>query len=250
MKWTIYIPTKSRLKFQKTYELLRGSGIENIYLVVEPQEYDEAVGLGYPCIVLDKNDMGIRYARNWLLRYFESNGIERAVVIDDDITNLGVIGDNRYIYGCYLKDILKDAEKLPGLVTLKAYMEPDNFRSNIGYELYKGFFAVMIYNCIYIPKGFQIRDDGILEDYEQYIQLVLENNVKIYRLNKYFYSTQNCGSLGGNSENYDSELIEDMRKKALELYPEFMVENRNCHYKVSIDFKKFEEFVNHECIYK
>lgn len=238
----VYIPTKGRLDREWTYGLVKKAGLRGV-LVVEPQEYEEARGMGYDCISIDRDDGGVRYVRNWLLRYFESEGIESAAVIDDDVSAIGCVMDgHRLVYSEEnLVRVLDEASRLDGMVTVKAGLDRDMFDVAEDVRLNRGFYCVMVYNCRYLPKGFQIRDDGILEDYEQYIQLVLENGVKVYRLERYFYCTVNCGSnKGGNI--YDRDRIEAIKDRCLEMYPEFMRENRNSYYKVTLDNDRFDEY--------
>ena len=71
----IFIPTKGRLNNEKTYELLIKLGLKPI-IVVEPQEYSKAVEMGYNCLMLDKNNQGITYARNFILDYCRNNHIK------------------------------------------------------------------------------------------------------------------------------------------------------------------------------
>lgn len=80
----LFIPTKNRLDKPKTYNILKELGLSPIF-VIEPQEETKAKELGYNYILLDDNDRGITYARNFILNYCRQNNIIYAVVLDDDI---------------------------------------------------------------------------------------------------------------------------------------------------------------------
>lgn len=80
----LFIPSKNRLDKPKTYNILKDLGLNPI-LVIEPQEELQAKNLGFNYLLLDDNDRGITYARNFILNYCRNNNIEYAVMMDDDI---------------------------------------------------------------------------------------------------------------------------------------------------------------------
>ena len=212
--WTILIPSKNRLDKEITYNMLAKSGVIDrvpTYLVVEPQEYEEAKNKGFSCISLDKNDQGILYARNWILRYAEENNLEHICVIDDDISSIGIIDPDpdkpgeykRYYKKCYLEFALKTAERLDGLVGIPiAIWAHEGYKRILktepsGIDICGYFFQVMLYNMKYMPKGFQIRDDGTNDDLMQMMQLYFEHNVRFYNIYKYVYTSPTCGTNSG-----------------------------------------------------
>ena len=87
MKYSIYIPSKNRSLYCLTANLLRQDEVD-FKIVVEPQDaktYKERYG--EKVLVMDKNDAGIAYARNWIKRYSISEGEKYHWQIDDNIRN-------------------------------------------------------------------------------------------------------------------------------------------------------------------
>lgn len=80
----LFIPSKNRLDKPKTYNILKDLGLKPI-LVIEPQEENKAKELQFNYLLLNDNDKGITFARNFILNYCRKNNIEYAVMLDDDI---------------------------------------------------------------------------------------------------------------------------------------------------------------------
>ena len=80
----LFIPSKNRLDKPLTYNVLMELGLHPL-LVIEPQEEHIAKELNLNYLLLDDNDRGIIYARNFILNYCRKNNIEYAVMLDDDI---------------------------------------------------------------------------------------------------------------------------------------------------------------------
>ena len=86
LKYPIYIPSKGRPQLNSTIRTLQKSSIP-YRLVVEPQDYDSYCKVhGIENVVeLDKNDMGIWYARTYIKSYSQKLGEKRHWQLDDDI---------------------------------------------------------------------------------------------------------------------------------------------------------------------
>jgi len=85
-KYSIYIPSKGRAENCKTAEILEEEGLD-FKLVVEPQdseEYSKRFGK-VRCVVMDKNDQGVAYVRNWIKTYSKAHGEDHHWQIDDNI---------------------------------------------------------------------------------------------------------------------------------------------------------------------
>lgn len=80
-----YIPSKGRPK-TKTFTLLQASGFTT-YHFLEPQDYD-LYDVPNKVNIL-QNDKGITYVRNFMLDHAVANGVQFALVCDDDINSFG-----------------------------------------------------------------------------------------------------------------------------------------------------------------
>ena len=257
--WTILIPSKNRLDKEITYKLLAKQGILDrvpTYLVVEPQEYEEAQKKGFRCISLDKNDQGMLYCRNWMIRYAQENNLEHVCILDDDLKNIGIIDPDpdkpgkykRYVSDsngnkrCYLEFLLKTAERLDGMACIPYAPFADHFyetklkKEPSGIDICGYFYQVLLYNMKYMPKNFQIRDDGTIDDAEQLIQLTLENKVKIYKIYKYYFSSVPCGSnTGGMNSLKLHDKYDIWLENAKKLYGDLVRLDDSTIYKFRID---------------
>ena len=83
MDFVIAIPTKGRPKEQTAYDLLVPF-YKDVYLFVEPQDYDAYAEQGYPNLInIGANDMGVAFVRNRILEYFPD--VPYIIQSDDDI---------------------------------------------------------------------------------------------------------------------------------------------------------------------
>ena len=260
--WTILIPSKNRLDKEITYNMLAKSGVIDripTYLVVEPQEYEEALAKGYKCISLDKNDQGILYARNWILRYAFENNLEHLCVIDDDINTICMIDDDpnkpgqykRYYDKCYIEFLLATAERLDGMATIQQIsFAHTNYQRIIqkepsGIEIYSSFYQITLYNMKYMPKNFQIRDDGTNEDLMQMMQLFLEHDVKFYRITRFAYSAAAPGTNSGgmSSANIANNKYDHWHENAKKLYGDLVLPDENSPYKFKMNTVKLTKIM-------
>jgi hypothetical protein len=82
----IYITTKSRFNKCKTADLI--GNFKNLYLIVEPQEYED-YKKNYPdfnIVKLPYNNKGLSYARNFIKINTELKNISDYWLLDDDIS--------------------------------------------------------------------------------------------------------------------------------------------------------------------
>ena len=269
-KWTILIPSKNRLDKEITYNKMAAAGIIDrvpTYLVVEPQEYEEAKAKGFNCVSLDKNDQGILYARNWILRYAEENKLEHVCVMDDDIGDIGIIdpdgqtnipGEYRRYYKdskgnkkYYIEFLLETAEKLDGMASIPmALFAHETYKKILktepsGIDMFASFYQVMLYNMKYMPKGFQIRDDGTNEDIMQLMQLFLEHDVKFYRIYKYVFVAPKCGSNSGgmSSPNIVNNKYDHWHENAIKLYGDYIKPEKKTVYGFRINTPKLTKLM-------
>jgi hypothetical protein len=95
-----------------TYKLYNDAGIEALHFI-EPQDAEQYNGLKK--IIIDKNDAGLMYVRQYILDYARSNNLEYIIMSDDDITDFGISHNNKCITknGNILHDIFTKASSLP-----------------------------------------------------------------------------------------------------------------------------------------
>ena len=97
VKYTIYIPSKGRSKYGHTAKLLEDNGIENYFIVVEPQDYDDYLKKygAEKLIMLPENDRGIAYARTFIKKYSSDKGENFHWQMDDDMISYRLRIDNK-----------------------------------------------------------------------------------------------------------------------------------------------------------
>ncbi len=83
----IYITSKGRADVCKT--ALAIGKHKNTFIVVEPQELElyKNTMPDFNYLVLDANNMGLAYARNYIKKHSEQNNEDNYWVLDDDISN-------------------------------------------------------------------------------------------------------------------------------------------------------------------
>lgn len=94
----IYIPTKGRAGKCKTLESLLSEKNKNVIVVVEVQElkeYQEAYPEQQGWMILQDSDKGIAYARQSILRDARKRGLEWFWMLDDDITSMGEVKNQK-----------------------------------------------------------------------------------------------------------------------------------------------------------
>ena len=113
-KFTFYIPSKNRSDSIITHKVLLQLGITNYKVVVEPQNKEAYSTVFAPdnLVVMDKNDQGIAYARNYIKNYSKQNGETHHWQLDDDIKSL------YYIWGQSGKERMKDSFAFTTVETL------------------------------------------------------------------------------------------------------------------------------------
>ena len=89
----VYIPSKGRSKI-KNWEKIKEAGF-NFVVAVEPQDEQDYRSAGTQnLIVMDRNDAGLAYCRNYALDWCRRNGHDWMWMVDDDVTGYGGIDSN------------------------------------------------------------------------------------------------------------------------------------------------------------
>lgn len=197
----IYIPSKGRPDKCLTAQLLDAEQI-SFYIVVEPQEqaaYTDNFG-AERILVMDKNDQGLIYARNWIKEHSTAAGDERHWQIDDDMQQLNIfLGGKRQKYP--LREALAQLNKfidryeniaLAGIIN-NAY----------AFAAQKAPFSVnqMVYGFISVLNEIPCRWRALDEDTDMSLQ-ALSLGWCTVRFNAISFITATSGSnAGGNADN-------------------------------------------------
>jgi hypothetical protein len=93
---TIYIPSKKRFKITYTINLLLNSD-RKFFIVIEPQDKNDYLSKFNikNLLIIDKNDQGISYVRNWIKNYSIKNNEDYHWQIDDNIKNFKKRSNNK-----------------------------------------------------------------------------------------------------------------------------------------------------------
>jgi len=96
LKYPIYIPSKGRSKNVRTAILLKESNID-FYIVVEPQDYKDYQKYFSKknILVLNKNDKGMAYVRNFCVKHARKAGHSALWQLDDDILKYKIRKDSK-----------------------------------------------------------------------------------------------------------------------------------------------------------
>jgi len=118
--YPIYIPSKNRAGSTTTPQLLRESGV-SFYVLVEPQDYEnyQKYHPDHELLMMDKNDQGIDYARNFAKNHATENGHTYHWQLDDDVKAFRVRIDTKNL-------------KTTGAHVLSIVEKVTNLYSNIG----------------------------------------------------------------------------------------------------------------------
>ena len=202
----IFILSKNRLNDEKTYNILTSIGL-NPYLVIEPQEYLRAKELGFNVIVLDKNNQGITYARNFILNYARKNKYEYICMLDDDIKQMGYIVKNDNA-----NNSLKQSRKKDNYAFIDALKYFLNAKT-CGTMQYTQFawsqIKPVVYNrglevvwFLYMPQLENvIIEEDTIEDRDFSLDIILNHNIKTFRLNHHYFFVPTIGSNKGGIES-------------------------------------------------
>lgn len=99
MNAPIFIPSKGRAGFAKAVTKLLDENLP-FFLVVEPKEeaaYRSAYPLAKGILVLEQNNGGIAYVRNFILNYVRSKKFSWYWQLDDDINMMGFVKEKKVL---------------------------------------------------------------------------------------------------------------------------------------------------------
>jgi len=123
----IYITSKGRFEKCKTAEIIEPKN--NVFIVVEPKEYNlyKKNYSKHNYLVLDNNDKGLAYCRNYIKRHAEKNNEKILWLLDDDISNF------------YLRQNTKLIKQKPEYILWNAVKEFQKYNISLGSLEYRQF---------------------------------------------------------------------------------------------------------------
>lgn len=183
------IPSKGRPN-TSTHKLFESLGIDAIHFV-EPQDLD--LYKNKKCVSIKKNDMGIGYARQYIIDYCKKNKIDWCIMCDDDIDSFGYVEDGKCIKkdASIFFDMIKIASKLPfemyGM-SFRQYAWSENKKYSINSKV---FTAVSLIN---IPNIKWKYENTFKEDIQFLMDGIRLGNGQL-KFNHFFF---NCPPIGTN----------------------------------------------------
>ena len=192
----VCIPTKGRPDTQ-TYKLFTSVGID-VFHFIEPQE--ESKYKVPNKIIIDKNNRGITYARNYIFDWCRAKGNRWVIICDDDVKHFGIVENKR----CKKTDagiwrnILKDAQSLSCEVfgiDYRQYAWSRTKKANFNTGLTE---VCLLYDLSKISWKFSYNTK---EDRDFLLKTIKYGN-GVVRFNRYFYS---CPTIGTNKGGLHKE---------------------------------------------
>lgn len=90
MTFAVFIPSMSRAKAQLVqsgpYPHLHAAGVHHVAYVVPPAQLADYVALGLPVVPHPEECRGIAKVRRWIGEYAKAYGIEKFLMLDDDVS--------------------------------------------------------------------------------------------------------------------------------------------------------------------
>ena len=249
----LFIPSKNRLNDEKTYNILKSIGLNPI-LVIEPQEENQAKQFNFNYILLPENNKGITFARNFILNYARKNKYEYICILDDDIKQMGYIIKNENA-----NNKLKQSRKPDNNAFIDALKEFIKYKT-CGTMQYTQFAwcqtKPIVYNrgieviwFLYMPllKNVIIEEDTI-EDRDFSLDIILNHNIKTFRLNHYYFLVPTIGTNSGGIESNTRALkqkywSEKMQKKWGKDIIDIIVKS-NGYINIKINWKYVDKLIN------
>lgn len=198
----LFIPSKNRLNKPKTYNVLTQLGLSPIF-ILEPQEEEKAKLLNFNYILLNKNDQGITYARNFILNYARNNNYKYIVILDDDIEyfkrvdpilHKGIRDNTAFI------DALKYFYNAKNCGTMQYSQFGWAQTKEINYDK-----SIEVVHFLYIPQLNNINyTENTIEDKDFTLQLIF-NGISPFMLNWLCFQAPSIGTnKGGLYDFYNS----------------------------------------------
>jgi len=207
----IFIPSKGRPN-PRTAKMLDQAGIPYT-LFVEPQDEDAyeqqaevaagSTGTKRSIVVLEKNDQGVSYARQMVLKHAKQSDIGWFWMLDDDITGLYKYSDSeqkliKHEPLLVLEEALQEAQATPQLVIAGL-----DFRQFAWSHKGKSIYNTQVCACVLInaEDGWFLKyPDHLMED--KYICLqAISSGYKTVRYTKWAFATPPMGTGDGGCQS-------------------------------------------------
>jgi hypothetical protein len=220
-QFKFYIPSKGRSDVMLTHKLLKSYGIDPI-IVVEPQEFETySKNLqGVEIIQLDKNNMGIVYARNWIKEYNKNIGYEYHWQLDDDFKSFKykVNSKKSKISSYHVFSFLEELTIMFPNIGLSGFIhDAFAFARKTKFELNKQICSVILVKNDSSAKW----ELNIIDDTDYSLQL-LYSGMCTLNINCISYETIPTMKLkGGNTEFNSNNGLKNRQIKLQEKYPSF-----------------------------
>lgn len=207
MDWKIpiMIPSKGRAGKTKTDKLMRQVGYSYCF-VIEPQDRDEYAATGSLIMELPKNNQGITYSRDWILRQMRRLGYDYFWMLDDDIECFGEVvegktvrTDARVMQKAFNQFLIYPKSSLYSLELQQfAWTAPEIQINKIAMQCV--LFNMESCKCLDYDTRLKIR-----EDYDLSFQAIFKADGTM-KSGKYFYGIADMKSqAGGMSDWYNEE---------------------------------------------
>lgn len=228
--FTLYIPSKNRSDTIITHKVLSNIEISNYKVVVEPQN---AIAYGdvFPTdnlVVMDKNDQGIAYARNYIKNYSKAKGETHHWQLDDDIKSLYYIwgiGDKHRMIDPYAFTIVESLMKQYPKIGISSFAHA----AFAAFDKKRYVFSRQCCTIFCVNNSTEATwDPETIEDTDYSLQ-ILHDGLCTVVFNCYTYNIpKQTTQKGGNTEAFIEGALYKRHLKLQEKYPGwFQIEKRN-----------------------
>ena len=248
MYYPIYIPSKDRPE-GKTFDLLKDIDTEK-YIIVEPQDVEkyEHFKDNFNLLVLEKNNQGLYYVRDYTKKYAEKTNVKWYWVIDDDITKFYRTENNKN-KPITAEEALTSAEELFNSMPIAL--------GSLEYQQYawsqKKLFKINSYAdcvvCFNVEKTKKYNYDlqfKLKGDRDMALQIMADNQFVMRALQISFSCPKFGSNKGGLFEVYNKQKLEkDMAKLLMDKWGKRYViiqqkkTNEGIRYDAKINWKAF-----------
>jgi hypothetical protein len=229
-----FIPTKGRLN-TKTYKLFEDVGIE-VKHFIEPQEIENYQVPNKVSIL--KNNKGIGYVRNFMLKYAKQKNYKWIIVCDDDVDHFGLYQNGNLKKNAEIWFSIFDKVKDLPFELIGINYRQLAWTEKTNYSINKKFVEV----CVLINTSkikWQYRPEFNLKEDRDFALQTIKNGNGILRFNKYFYNCPDVGSnVGGLQNEYNSKKDEENAKKmCYEWHPFVTLKKKGQRIDIKTDIK-------------
>jgi len=234
-----YIPSKQRTQ-TTTYKLFEEAGIEVLHFI-EPQEYDL---YDVPNKVdIQKNDMGISYVRNFMLKHAKKNNHDWVIFCDDDVKGFGIYNGKTVKKDANIwHDILDKAKKLPFELIGINYVQ-HAWHEKKSYSINKKYVEVCVLMNVSKIKWDYV--EGMKQD-RQFCFETIRNGYGVLKFNHLWFS---CPDVGTNKGGLYDEYKNGSDNRAAErlvqtYYPYAKLVKKKGRIEAKLNLKDFAKSLN------